>query len=78
MFPRNTASISLKRSRAMRRADQRGLEIRRDELHKRGLDTFAVDAALAQPVELGRENLELPGDAEMWVAIESLYEPKSA
>lgn len=62
----------------MRRADRRGLEIRRDELRKRGLDTSAVDAALAQPVELGRENPELPGDAEMWVAIESLYEPKSA
>lgn len=64
----------------MRRADQRGLEIRRDELHKRGLDTSAVDAALAQSVKRGRENPELPGDAEMWATIEGLwvqYEPKS-
>ena len=65
----------------MRRADQRGLEIRWDELRKRGLDTTAVDAALAQPFELGCENPELPGDAEMWATIEGLwvqYEPKSA
>ncbi len=56
----------------MRRADQRGLEIRRDELCKRRLDTSEVDAALTQPVELERENLEVPGDAEMWATIETL------
>lgn len=56
----------------MRQSDKRGLEIRFDELRRRGLDTADVEVALAQPVELECENPEAPGDADMWAAIEAI------
>jgi hypothetical protein len=36
------------------------------------LDTADVEAALAQPVESEHENPVLPGDTEMWAAIEAI------
>lgn len=56
----------------MRQSDKRGLEIRFDELRRRGLETADVEAALAQPVEPEHENPMLPGDAEMWASIEAI------
>ena len=55
----------------MRQSDKRGLEIRFDELRRRELATTDVETALAQPVESERENPVLPGDAEMWAAIDA-------
>lgn len=56
----------------MHQSDKRGLEIRFDELRRRGLATADVEAALAQPVEPEHENPEALGDAEMWAAIEAI------